>query len=94
MEEETKQNLETNVEANVVQDKEKKANTCCLLSFIFSLVGLFILGIPLGIAAIVLGIIGIVKFKKDIEKSRWMGIAGLCVGILDVISVSLYTAMI
>lgn len=90
MEEETKQNAET----NPVQNQEKKVNTCCLLSFIFSLVALFIFGIPLGIAAIVLGIIGIVKFKKDSEKFRWMGIVGLCLGLLDVISVSLYTVRI
>ena len=90
MEEETKQNAET----NSVQNQEKKVNTCCLLSFIFSLVALFIFGIPLGIAAIVLGIIGIVKFKKDSEKFRWMGIVGLCLGLLDVISVSLYTVRI
>ena len=85
MEEETKQNVET----NAVQKQEKKVNTCCLLSFIFSLVALFIFGIPLGIAAIVLGIIGIAKFKNDSEKFRWMGIVGLCIGLLDVISVSL-----
>lgn len=85
MEEETKQNAET----NPVQKQEKKVNTCCLLSFIFSLVALFIFGIPLGIAAIVLGIIGIAKFKNDSEKFRWMGIVGLCIGLLDVISVSL-----
>ncbi len=85
MEEETKQNAET----NPVQNQEKKVNTCCLLSFIFSLVALFIFGIPLGIAAIVLGIIGIAKFKNDSEKFRWMGIVGLCIGLLDVISVSL-----
>ena len=85
MEEETKQNAET----NPVQNQEKKVNTCCLLSFIFSLVALFVFGIPLGIAAIVLGIIGIAKFKNDSEKFRWMGIVGLCIGLLDVISVSL-----
>ena len=85
MEEETKQNAET----NPVQNQEKKVNTCCLLSFIFSLVALFIFGIPLGIAAIVLGIVGIAKFKNDSEKFRWMGIVGLCIGLLDVISVSL-----
>ena len=85
MEEETKQNAET----NPVQNQEKKVNICCLLSFIFSLVALFIFGIPLGIAAIVLGIIGIAKFKNDSEKFRWMGIVGLCIGLLDVISVSL-----
>lgn len=90
MEEETKQNAET----NPVQNQEKKVNTCCLLSFIFSLVAFFVFGIPLGIAAIVLGIIGIVKFKKDSEKFRWMGIVGLCLGLLDVISVSLYTVRI
>ena len=47
--------------------------------------------IPLGIASIVLGIIGIVKFNAEKQKFKWMGIVGLCVGAVDVILVSMYT---
>ena len=91
MEEETKQNLEAKQEE---KNEKKKINICCLLSFIFSIVGLFRFGLPLGIASIVLGIIGIVKFKNDTEKYRWMGIVGLCIGIIDVISILFYVAIL
>ena len=66
-------------------------NTLCLISFIFSMIGLLIMGIPCGTVAVVTGIIGIVKFKPKEEKNKWMGIVGLCVGAVDVILVLMYT---
>lgn len=75
-------------EAEVVENK--KNNTQCLASFICSLIGLLIFGLPLGVAAVITGIIGITKFNSDTEKSKWMGIVGLCIGALDVILVLLY----
>lgn len=68
---------------------EKNLNICALLSFIFSLVGLFVFGVPLGIAAIILGIIGIVKFDKEKQKFKWMAIVGLVLGVVDVIAILL-----
>ncbi len=89
--------MDENNEVNEVQqnentntgtlNEEKKLNICGLLSFIFSLVGLLILGLPLGIAAVILGIIGVVKFDSEKQKYKWMGIVGICVGALDAIFV-------
>ncbi len=68
---------------------EKKLNICALLSFIFSLVGLFVFGFPLGIAAIILGIIGIVKSNKEKQNFKWMAIVGLVLGSIDIIAILL-----
>ncbi len=67
----------------------KKVNTSALVSFIFSLVGLIIAGLPCGIVAIITGIIGLVKFNKETEKFKWMAIVGIIVGVVDVVAVSL-----
>ena len=57
------------------------------------MVGLLIFGIPCGIAAIVTGIIGLVKFDSVNEKNRWMAIVGLIVGIFDFVIVVMYNTM-
>ena len=88
---EVEQNENTNTTSSV---GEKKLNICGLLSFIFSLVGLLILGLPLGTAAVVLGIIGIVKFNPETQKAKWMAITGLAVGAVDVVFVLLYTSIL
>ena len=63
----------------------KKLNAVCLASFICSLVAWLVLGLPLGITAIITGIIGINKFDEQTQNNRWMGIFGLIVGIIEVI---------
>lgn len=65
----------------------RKNNTAGLVSFIFSLIGIFIMGIPCGIVAVITGIVGIATFKKEEEKNKWMAITGLCVGIADIVLV-------
>ena len=86
---------EENVNTNTTTSKEdKKLNICALLSFIFSLVGLLILGLLLGIAAVVLGIIGINKFDPDTQKCKWMAITGTAVGAVDVVFVLLFASML
>lgn len=89
--EETKKDTK---EAEVVTDKEqkedKKLNSSALASFICSLVGLLICGLPLGIAAIITGANGLTSFKPDKENNKWMAITGLCLGIVDVICVIIY----
>ena len=84
---------EENVNTKTTSQEEKKLNICGLLSFIFSLVGLLILGLPLGIAAVVLGIIGITKFDPTTQKYKWMAITGTAVGAADAIFVLLFTSM-
>lgn len=58
-----------------------------LLSLIFSLVGLIIAGLPCGIVAVITGIVGLVKFDSSKEKAKGLPIAGLIVGIIDVVAV-------
>ncbi len=84
---------EENVNTKTTSQEEKNLNICGLLSFIFSLVGLLILGLPLGIAAVVLGIIGITKFDPTTQKYKWMAITGTAVGAADAIFVLLFTSM-
>lgn len=64
-----------------------QTNIFALLSFIFAMVGLLVAGMPCGIVAIVLGIIGLVTISKKPANNKWMAITGLIVGILDVVSV-------
>lgn len=78
-------------EAEVV--KSKKNNSLCLASFVCSLVGLLIFGLPLGIVALITGIMGVVKFNSNTEKGKWMGITGICVGTFDIIMV-IYSMMV
>lgn len=65
----------------------RRLSTVSLLSFIFGVLSLFILGIPFGIAAVVLGIIGIVQVEKsrDIYKGQGFAIAGLIIGLISVV---------
>ena len=78
---------------------EKRFNNYALASFILSLVGLLVAGIPCGIAAFVTGILGLVKFNPENEKNnKWMAIIGIIVGVIDIILVivmlpSLYKKM-
>ncbi len=65
----------------------KKVNNCALLSFIFSLVGLIVAGLPCGIVAVITGIIGLVKFNPSTEKSKWMAVTGLIIGVVDIVFV-------
>ena len=67
---------------------QKKLTPLALSSFILSLVGLLIAGIPCGIAAIVTGILGIAKFEPENQKNnKWMAIVGIILGIIDVVIV-------
>ena len=66
----------------------KKNNGDALASFILSLVGLIIAGIPCGVAAVVTGIVGLTKFNPETQKNKWMAIFGLVLGIIDVVLVA------
>ena len=67
----------------------RKQNAMALTSFIVALVGLLIAGLPCGIVAIILGIVGLVKFDATKEKGKGFAIAGLVIGVIDVIAVVL-----
>jgi hypothetical protein len=52
--------------------------------------GLFVAGIPLGITAIVFGILGVTGPKK----LKGLGIAGIILGILDIVGVIIYLTVV
>jgi hypothetical protein len=64
-----------------------KTDGMAVAGFIGSLVGLFILGIPLGIMAVVFGFVSIGKIKRHPEryKGRGFAIASIIIGAIDVI---------
>ena len=62
----------------------KNFNNMALTSFIFSLVGLIIAGIPCGIVALLLG--G-KELKQNNEKGKGFAIAGIIIGIIDIVLV-------
>ena len=78
---------ENNQEINQEMPTAKKNNGSALGSFIVSIVGLIIAGIPCGIAAVILGILGLTKFNPATEKNKWMAIFGIILGAIDVILV-------
>lgn len=62
-----------------------KINGVGLASFICAIVGIFTLQFPCGVAAVVTGIIGIVKFNKETEKGKWMAITGVSLGAVEIL---------
>lgn len=71
--------------------EQKKVNNMALLSFIFSLIGLIVAGLPCGMVALITGIMGIAKFDSEKDKCKWMAIVGIVVGIFDIVSVMVST---
>lgn len=67
------------------QNEQKKLNVFGLISFIFSLVGIFFAGLPCGIVATITGGIGLAKFNPEKENGKWMAITGLVIGIIEIV---------
>ena len=67
----------------------KRANVFGLISFVFALIGLLIAGLPCGVVALITGIIGLVKFDKETEKLKGFAIAGIVIGVFDIVAVVL-----
>ena len=72
----------------------KNVNVCGLISFIFSMIGIFMFGLPCGIIATILGIIGIATFKPETQSNRWMAITGLAVGAVEIVVMGLYISIV
>ena len=84
-------NVETNPQVNTqANTQQKKLNPYALASFICSLIGLVIFGLPMGIAAIVTGVNGNTSFDPETQSNKWMAIFGIVLGIIDVICVAFY----
>lgn len=74
--------------------ENKSVNTCGLISFIFSMIGIFMFGLHCGLIATILGIIGLANFKPETQTSRWMAITGLTLGAVEFVIVGLYIAIL
>lgn len=61
------------------------ASGACTAAFICGLVGFFILPWVFGAAAIICGIVGIVNFDEIRHNNKWQGIAGLVLGIINIL---------
>lgn len=66
---------------------KKRFNIYGVLSFIISLAGIFYFGVPIGVIAIIFGIIGINKYDDNTQKGNWISILGFCIGTIDILSV-------
>ena len=78
-----------NTQSTNGKTENKKLNICCLLSFIFAMVGIIMYGLFCGIIATVLGIIGVATFKPQSQKAKGLGIAGLAVGAVEFVVMGL-----
>jgi len=67
--------------------QKKKIEGFGLAGFLISLAGLFVAGIPLGILAVIFGIVGIGKVERHPEKrkGKGFGIAAVIIGTLAII---------
>ena len=63
----------------------KELNILGLISMIIALIGLFIFGIPCGVASLILGIIGIATAGDT--KGKGMAITGTIIGAIDLAAV-------
>ena len=68
-----------------LNEAEKNYNGIAIASFICGLVGLFYYQIPCGIAALITGIIGLIKYNPEKEKGKWMSITGIVLGSLEIL---------
>ncbi|OFX29921.1 MAG: hypothetical protein A2X08_08620 [Bacteroidetes bacterium GWA2_32_17] len=83
-------------EENKNENNKKQVSGLAVLSFIFGIVGFIILGIPLGITAIVFGLTGENKINKNREKYMGKGfaLAGIILGFIDIIGVLIILSML
>lgn len=63
----------------------KELNVLGLISMVIAIVGLFIFGIPCGVASLILGIIGIATAGDT--KGKGMAITGTIIGAIDLVAV-------
>ena len=63
----------------------KELNVLGLISMIIAIIGLFVFGIPCGIASLILGIIGIATAGDT--KGKGMAITGTIIGAIDLVAV-------
>jgi len=65
--------------------EDKKLNVGGLLSMILSIIGIFVGGLPCGIAGSIIGLLSLLGAGEEYGKG--MAITGLVIGIVDIICV-------
>jgi len=66
-----------------VKVDNRKSNSQCLIGFILGIASIFLAFIGvIPLSAIIISIIGLVKFKDNEHKNRWQGIVGLFLGLI------------
>jgi hypothetical protein len=66
-------------------------DTASIFSFVFGVASFFILGIPFGIAAVVLGAIGLTNISKNpSRRGSTFAVLGLIIGVVAIVLVLLY----
>jgi len=78
------------------QETERKIEGLGLAGFIAGVVGLIVAGIPLGAIAIILSAVSLVKIKNNPGKymGRGLAIAGLTLGIIDIVALLIILAAV
>jgi hypothetical protein len=80
-------------EQAVTQNSGARASGFSIASFVLGITGIFIFGLPAGILAVVFGGIALSRYKRNPdEKLRGLAIAGLILGIVDIIGVIIVLA--
>lgn len=77
------------------QEKPVKIQPLAIAGLIAGIVGLFIAGIPLGIIAVIFGIIALNKIKKnpDIFRGKGLSIASVILGFIAIIGAIIVLSM-
>ena len=74
--------------SGVVNSKAGTTNTMAILSLVFSVLGLLIAGLPLGIISVCFGATALNHLKSfPEEKGKGLAIAGIALGAFDIIAV-------
>ena len=74
--------------SGVVNSKAGTTNTMAILSLVFSVLGLLIAGLPLGIISVCFGATALNHLKSfPEEKGKGLAIAGIAIGAFDIIAV-------
>jgi len=67
----------------------KKTNSLAIISFILSIVGIFIIPFLSSIAGFILGIISLNQIKKQNESGKGLAVAGIVIGAIGIIIIPL-----
>lgn len=80
--------VEEKQEENIEQNNEiikKTVNKFCILSFIIAIIGLFSFALFCGGIAIILAIIGLVKYKNNAQIGKGFAIYAIALAVMEII---------